>query len=596
ARAAWPAFPFTPATAPFIAEICQQLDGIPLAIELAAVRVNALSIEKIAERLTYRFNLLTRHPHTTLPQHQTLSALVDWSYDLLDENERTLFQRLSIFSGSWTLEAAEAICASTPDDVPYTHPLHPMDILPILTRLIDKSLVQVPEINGENTRYRYLETIRQYARQKLRASGDEPQAFNNHAHYYLRLVSEANPLLKSSEQVQWTARLYAEQDNLRSAQNWWFQTNPTNALKMAGLMGRYWDRQGLYTEGRETLEKALSTSQNAPLPDRIKALKWASGLAMRQANYEKGKTLAREGLELTRSQDDKVNMAAFLNILGLITSGEGNDQEAQKFIAESVALQRQLENLWGIASGLDNLSNITRALGDAPHALTYMLECLEITRKLGDKFLIANNLVGAAEIYLDLNELTTAQQHLKDAIHLQQELNDQQGMAYALGELGVIAWLQKNYATAQNFLENSLKIRQNIGDKHGEGYILYLMSLNALACEDFLLAKGYLKTGLEILWPLGEQRITLNCLEALGHVAAGIGDTTRAIKLWAATHTLREQANLQNRAIFRTFHATKLEQTRHTPGGPAFTPHWQAGISMSIEALRALANDFFAHP
>ncbi|HLF87421.1 MAG TPA: tetratricopeptide repeat protein [Anaerolineales bacterium] len=592
----WSAFPFTPATAPFVAEICQQLDGIPLAIELAAVRVNALPVEKIAERLDYRFRVLTRGSRTALPRHQTLLALVDWSYDLLEEAERALLQRLSVFSGGWTLEAAEAICAVNPEGEPYSLDIHPMDMLDLLTRLVDKTLVQVPEVRGENTRYRLLETIRQYARQKLRAAGEEHLTSESHGRFFLNLVIEANLMLKSPEQKTWTARLRAEQDNIRAAYTWWLQTNPANAVQMAGLLGRYWDRQGFYTEGRETLAKALSVADTVPALFKIKALKWASGLAMRQSNFKKATTQAEEGLILARELDDRVNMAAFLNVLGLITSGEGNDRAARNYMEESVAVQRELGNPWGLAISLGNLSNITRAMGDAQKALEYMQECIKISHELGDMHLIASNLDGLAECYIDLDELETAKPHLEEALHIQKELGDQQGQAYSLSDMGIVAWLQKDYVLAQDFHEKSLVIRREIGDRNGEGYVLNLMGINALAREDYKKAQQYLKNALAILLPLGDQRNSINCVEELGHVALGLGDPVQAVKLWAAAHAWRERVGTPMPKMFRPFHEAHIVQACELLGEETFRAVWEKGSAMAFEQVVAYADELVDGP
>ncbi len=585
ALASWPAFPYTPATATAIAEICRKLDGIPLAIELAAVRVNALSVEKIAERLTHRFQLLTRGGRTALPRHQTLLALVDWSYDLLDQYERALLQRLSVFSGGWTLEAAEAICAEDPGGDAYALDIHPMDVLDLLTRLADKSLVQIPEIHGEHTRYRLLETIRQYAGIKLKASGEARVVSEKHGRFFLHLVITANPRLRSPAQKEWTTRLQTEQENIRAALTWWLETDPVHAVQMAGLMGRYWDRQGFYTEGRETLAKALAVAPEAPIPYQIKALKWASGLAMRQANYKKGAAQAEAGLALSREQDDKVHMAAFLNILGLIASGEGHDRAAQQYVEESVQVQRALGNPWGIASGLDNLGNITRALGDVPKALEYMLECLEITRGLGDQHLMAHNLLGTAECYIDLHELDIAKRYLSEASRIQEELGDRQGMAYALGFQGIIAWLEKDDALTQTLFQKSLALRREIGDRTGEGYVLGLLGLNAWSHGNYSLAEKYVREGITILIPLGDKRNIINGLELMGHIVYCLGDAPRAVKLWAACQTWRAQAGTPVRGFFRPLHEAQIAQAFQALGEEVFSAFWQEGATMTIEQV-----------
>lgn len=591
ARVSWPAFPYTAETAPFIAEICKRLDGIPLALELAAVRVNALSVEKIAQRLGHRFRLLTHSHRTSLPRHQTLFALVDWSYDLLEPEERTLLQRLSVFSGSWTLEAAETICSFNPEGKAYTQPLHPMDVLDLLTRLVDKSLVQVPEFEGENTRYRLLETIRQYAHGKLREGGEAATAVLNHGLYYMNLVLTANPALKGAEQARWMARLHSEQDNIRAAFNGWLQNKPGFAVLMAGALGRYWDRQGFYTEGRETLDQALLAAQAVSPADKLKALKWSSALAMRQGNFAKANPIALDGLALARTEGDKVSTASFLNLLGIITIGQNDQQAARKYIEESVDVQRELGNQWGVAVSLGNLCGLCRETGYTEEALQYIQEAVEISRHLGDRNLIASHLDGLAECYLELSDPEKAQTYLEEAHAIQHELGDQQGTAYTLSDLGIVAWIRKSFKLAQDYFDKSLAIRQEIGDQAGEGYLHHLIGMNALGAGDAVTAKQHLHAALAILHALGDERNSINCVEEIGFVAQDLGNPVKAVKIWAATHAWRQVSGVPVRGYYRAFHEEKHAQICSQLDEQQFQSAWEAGSQMSFAQVVAFAKE-----
>ena len=248
-----PHFDVTKENAPAIAQICYRLDGIPLAIELAAARVKMMSVEQISKRLDDRFRLLTGGARTALPRQQTLRALIDWSYGLLSENERLLLRRLSVFAGGWTLEAAEEVGSGDG--------IEPDEVLDLLTQLVNKSLVIVMEQSpsGE-TRYRLLETIRQYAREKLLEAGGGEVVRHRHLAYLVKLVEQAEPELYRSQQVRWSNRLEDEIDNLRMALEWALATNVESGLRIAAFPWRFWQARGYLQEMGEWLAQLWSAT------------------------------------------------------------------------------------------------------------------------------------------------------------------------------------------------------------------------------------------------------------------------------------------------------------------------------------------------
>jgi predicted ATPase len=256
AVAARPDFELTDANAAAVARVCRRLDGLPLAIELATARLRALSPEQIANRLDDRFALLTSGNRAALPRHQTLAAAVAWSYDLLGESERVLFQRLALFAGGWTLEAADAVCGSSSNGSSESTPRHVLDTL---ARLVDRSLVIADEASG-GVRYRFLETIRQYAHERLvEASGEAEMARRAHALYFLALAEAADPQLYGADAVNWMAQLKADHDNLRAALRWALDAGQTElALRLGASLHRFWRQRGYLSEGREWLAQALN--------------------------------------------------------------------------------------------------------------------------------------------------------------------------------------------------------------------------------------------------------------------------------------------------------------------------------------------------
>jgi len=294
-----PSFEITHTNVAAMAQVCQQLDGIPLAIELAAARVKVLSVEQIATRLHDRFQLLTQGSRTALPRHQTLRGAMDWSYDLLSDHERVLLRRTSVFTAGFTLEAVEEVCAG--------QTIQKAQILDLLSRLVDKSLVIVEGTDGGEPRYRLLETVRQYAADRLAESGEATPVRLRHRDRFLALAEEAEQGLRGPEQEAWTARLAIELDNLRAVLDWCKteEGGPDAGLRVAGALGLFWDVRGYLSEGRRWLEGLLSLATGASDATRAKALNWAGVLAYRQGDYARVRTLCEEALALSRSAGDQ---------------------------------------------------------------------------------------------------------------------------------------------------------------------------------------------------------------------------------------------------------------------------------------------------
>ncbi len=251
AAAVSPTFALNEHNAKAIAQICGRLDGIPLALELAAARVTVFSAEQIATRLDDRFKLLTGGSRTALPRQQTLRATIDWGYDLLSEDERTLLRKFSVFAGGWTFEAAEAVCSE-------------LDVLNLLTQLVNKSLVIVVQEESGEIRYHLLETVRQYARDKLLEMGEAVQARNSHFEYFFELVRTAGPKLKGNEALAWVLRLEQEYDNIRAAISWGLENNVEAVLQMIPSLFYFWNRRGLEEEGRHLIDEALAQTRKLP--------------------------------------------------------------------------------------------------------------------------------------------------------------------------------------------------------------------------------------------------------------------------------------------------------------------------------------------
>ena len=421
ARAINPDFLLTVQNASSIAQICQRLDGIPLAIELAAARIKVLSVDEIASHLTDRFSVLTSGSRTALPRHQTLRATIDWSYDLLTEPERILFRRLAIFAGGFTLEGIEEVCSQG---------LNRADLLDLLGRLVDKSLVMVDVASSRTeTRYRLLETIREYARQKMDAAGETTELQNRHLQYFVGLAEEAEKNTFGAASVRYHQRLDQELDDIRIAMKWSIQAHrATMAFRLAAALFYFWyNRSPLGGEWQEQLNKALSlpeglerTSARAKALNAMGFFYWADAIL---ANPRKELT---EALSIGRELGDKLIIASSLCNLGLIEGMEGRYVEARSLFEQSLELFREL--------GFDNREYIwpLTFLGDAD---------------------------------FNLNDLEGALRHYGESISALRALEDRNFLAYVVRRMGQLTWNQGEFEKADLFCRESLTLNQELGDE-----------------------------------------------------------------------------------------------------------------------------------
>ena len=358
ARLARPDFQVTRQNASALASICHRLDGIPLAIELAAARVRSLSVDEINRKLDQRFQLLTGGSRTALPRQQTLRSLIDWSYDLLSDREGRLLQRLSVFVGGWTLEAAEQVCA---DDDVADH-----EVLDLLTSLCDKSLVLV-EQNDEGYRYRLLETVRQYARERLLTSGGGESVRARHRDCFLALAEATHAKLKGPEQAKWLRQLEAEHENLRASLEWSLADAGLNAgLRLCGALQYFWIMRGHFSEGRRWCERILANAGDERTPERANALNAAGLLAYRQDDFAAAHTLLEESLAIRRQVGDRKSIGVAAGNLGMVAVDEGDLAAARALHEESLAIARELGNRNGVLASLANLGIVSYELGDLP--------------------------------------------------------------------------------------------------------------------------------------------------------------------------------------------------------------------------------------
>ncbi len=450
-----PTFKLTDRNGLAVARICQRLDGLPLAIELAAARVKVLSVEEIAERLNDRFRLLTGGGRTTLPRHQTLQAAIDWSYDLLSEKERTLLGRLSVFAGGWTLEAGETVC--TGGDVELR------EVLDLLTHLVDKSLVIAEERNGE-ARYRYLETIRQYAGEKLLDAGEQREVQRKHRDWYLTLAGEASKTLRAADAARWLDRLEADHDNLRAALEWSLtrEGDAEIALRLAAALAEFWIDRYHYSEGRLFLAAALAGGQaKAPRPMVAKALADAGLLASRQHDASSAKSHYDRARSLYQELGDEEGIARCLYGLGRESLRQGDTAVARSFLERCVEIWRRLGQQPAIARALKELGYVELRQGDAELARALFEESLTIARELGMKDEIAWSLIDVGSLARERGNYQQAAALYSESLSLFKEQGDKPGIAWVRENLGYVSRHDGDYEqAARHFMESLLSFRE----------------------------------------------------------------------------------------------------------------------------------------
>src|SRR5881296_334727 len=456
ARSIIPDFQLTGRNAPAIAKICCRLDGIPLAIELAAARVKTISAEEIALRLNDRFRLLTGGSRTALPRHQTLRAAIDWSYHLLGGLEGVLFRRLSLFHGSFSLEAAESICEG-PD-------LQSADVLDSVSRLVDKSLLILEQSEG-TPRYRMLETIREYAFERLRDSGEVTAVQTRFLNFFLKLGQTADEELSGPAQGEWLGRLDAEQENFRTALTWNVEESEfrTAQLQLALALSRFWLVRGNWEEGLTCLLRVISPDCVLQFAsDRSRALNSCGNFACQLGRYDEATRHYEGSLPIRRKLRDQRGIAATLNNLGNVYLHQGDYETAEPLFSEALSLLRKLGYERGMASCLNNLASVRVKRRDYAGAEKNANEALEIFKKVGNDLGVAASLAELGKLAMSQKEIDRARSCFEESLALSRGLDEKVGVIGSLQSLGHLMMIQNNYESARVLYQESLDLASEV--------------------------------------------------------------------------------------------------------------------------------------
>jgi predicted ATPase len=465
AQAQKPGFALTNENAAVIAAICARLDGLPLAIELAAARIKLLPPEALLARLAHQLEILTGGPRDLPARQHTLRNTMEWSYDLLTPDEQRLFRRLAVFAGGCQLSAAEAVC-TVPGDVT-------MSVLDGLASLLDNSLLHQVEQAGDESHFVMLETIREYGLECLEASGEAVRIRDAHARYYLALAEEAEPHLVGAEQGQWLQRLEQEHENTRAALAWSMQRNDSvTALRLAGALSRFWLIQGHFREGQMWLEQALALpageQEQASIGRlRAKALSGASILSHYMGDDEAAGRYSEESLALFRALGDRQGTAAALSNLALVTRSRDLSQ-ARLLYEESLAILRELDDRWQLAETLFVLAHLLAYQQDYTAAQSLYEESRMLFSTLGDRRMVARVLIAQGYCAFDQGDYATARRLIQEGIPILQVLKDRRYSASSLLALGTIEAAQGNVAQGLLLCREAVLQTREMGDK---GYI-----------------------------------------------------------------------------------------------------------------------------
>lgn len=611
-----PEFKVTNENAPALAEVCSRLDGIPLAIELAAARTKVLSVEKIHKRLNDRFGLLKGGTRTALPRQQTLRALFDWSYELLTEKEKILWSRLSVFSCGLTLEAAEAICSD--------ETIRKNCIIDLLTGLSEKSIIIFDE---SKERYRLLESIKQYGREKLK---NKNEIFSKHLDYFLELSQTAKPELKGSNVKLWLNIFEADHNNFLSAIEWGVENEEAEKGGMiADAFWKYWEISGQYSSGIRILEIILNKKGDLSETTRVKLLNKVGNLYKFQGNYEVAGKFFEESLSISQKMKDKIGISASFINLGSLAFTQGDFEQAKKFFEESIAIKRDLGDKIGIAGSLNNLGGISFSQGEYKQAKEYYESSLAIRKEIGDKIGIAASLnnLGGLELYQGNYE--QAKKLFEESLSIKKEVGDKKGIAYTLGYVGSVSNQQGDYEQTKKIYEESLSILKEIGDKQGiadflnnlgnlassqsnyeEARKFYEKSLNAFREIDARLgiasslnnlgetlsflgnclgAKESLEESLTIFREIGDKHGIADSMNNLGKLSFYRGNYGMAVILFSVSEKIMESIGGVLDKVRQTGKDETLAKLHEHLSEEEFNKFWEEGKKLTLEEAVELA-------
>jgi ATP/maltotriose-dependent transcriptional regulator MalT len=587
AQAIKPDFQLTAGNGRTIAEICRHLDGLPLALELAAARSKLLSPQALLARLSHRLQVLTGGVQDAPVRQQTLRNTLAWSYDLLTAQEQRLFRWLSVFVGGCTLEAAEAVCQAYQEDGE-----HSSSVLEGVASLLDKSLVQQTEREGEAPRLVLLETLCEFGLECLEQDGELEAARGAHARYYLELAERVKPKLDGPEQATWLERLEQEHGNLRVALEWGLEEAEEAeeqlterrelALRLCVSLEPFWVQHGHYREARSFLERVLASSEGESSSLRARALWAAADLAIMRGELAQTMLLGRQSLSLYRELGDVRGMATCLLTLGRFAWRTGKTTEAIAFSEEGVQLLRQIGGPGEVAMALFFLALPVSMHGEYSRGQAIFEEALLLFRTAGNELMVGGTLVQSALwLWLSLGDAETIRQRLHEAQALIKKVGSRHWMAESSYMAALVALSEGETDKAYRLAQESLTIFQEIDAKWHLAFSMYVLGRVEVQRDDLSAARRSFQESLALTEALGDTLLASFDLEGLADVVASQGEFRWAAQLWGAAEALREASAVPLPPVDRTTYEQAVQAARAQLSEPAYEAAWQEGRTMT---------------
>jgi tetratricopeptide (TPR) repeat protein len=527
-----------------VAEIARRLDGLPLAIELAAVRIRVLTPAQILRRLGGALDLLQARSGDRPDRQQTLRAAIAWSHDLLRFEDQVAFRRLGVFSGGFTLEAAESVLAETPD--PWIDPFD------AVTVLVEQSLIRTEEDALGETRYRMLETVRAFALEELSRSGEDEAVRLAHARWVDKFARDGDAHVLGPDSGKWLSRYEREHDNFRAAVAWAIEHDPGDlGLRVPESLWRFWELRGHYTEARGWLERAIAARPDAPATLRALALEGLGNIVYRQGDLKAAATALEESVAIWRSLNDPRKLAATLSNLGSVVEIQGDLDRAQALHEEALSIARPLGNPIPVATALNNLALVHWGKGDLERATMLLKESVTIKRQTGNQVGLAHSLNNLGILALDAGDPERAIAYLEETLAIDRELGNPTGIADSLGNLAGLIAPSGNVARAAAFDAEALEIRRDLSDRLSMAH----------------------------------------SLDSIAATASRAGLPEAGARLYGASERLREELGAPIPPSERARYETGLDMTRSALGDEAYEKAWAAGRALSLNEAVSEALD-----
>ena len=580
-----PDFMLTNQNAFSVMQVCERLDGMPLAIELAAARVKMMSVSEIAKRLDERFDFLTGGSRTALPRHQTLRATLDWSHDLLTGPERVLFRRLAAFAGGFTLRAVESVASG--------ESISKSQIIDLLGQLINKSLVVVerPSEDSEaETRYGMLETIHEYAREKLREAEDESLVLTRHLEFFLGFAEEAQYELHAAGQRRWYRRLEHDHDNLRAALAWALQTHAIEeGMRIVGALHWFWWIRGYWSEGRQWAVKFISEPEGqAHTYARGMAVGAAGDFTYELGDLETGKTYLRDAVTIGRELGEMGKTLVGLWLIGISYTEWGGDlEEAHEALEEGLhAMEYTPPRVQWITAWLHHCLGVTLTMQeDYANSREHSEKSIEIALAMGDRYMSIYPLGQLGSVLARQGLLAEGKRHLQEALAVEREMGDRKDSAISLGMLGGIACLEGSYDEARATLEEALQISRELSWRSGVASLLSTLAFAEGLAGNYGRADELYRESLPLCVEYGEQGDVVNVLDGMAQLAALRGQYERAARLFGVSASASKSLSSALWYVFRPEHERLIQLARRSLGEETFTVLQQAGRTLAMEQV-----------